>query len=185
MVNKHRTCKYQVRVILISHFLDCLCFKTLDPSPYLTCSWRLFSWFLDKKKNRVLVYCHVICPDFHLTGLRHGRLALIARRFWVPISAGAFVCGVYTSSLCLHWFSLGTPASSHSPMTYLLGELIPLDHRCECAWLFVSVGPVTDWRPVQGVPLSAIARWDRLQAPGPSDPIGQGSVEDRWMVYGI
>ncbi len=74
-------------------------------------------------------------------------------------------CGVCMFSLCLH----GTPASSHSPKTCrLIGDSkLPIGVNVSVSGcLSLYVGPVTDWRPVQGVPCrSPSASWDRLQHP--------------------
>ena len=81
-------------------------------------------------------------------------------------------------------FSLGTPASSHRPKTFmrLIGvSKIVLRSECErvCGCLSLC-GPVMDWQPVQGVPrLSPDDRWDRLQTP--RDPTDRLSGYRKWM----
>ena len=62
-----------------------------------------------------------------------------------------FMCGVFMFSQCLCGFSLGSPASSHSPKTCRLGfgligdsKLIIGVNGC----LSLCVSPVMDWQPV-------------------------------------
>jgi len=72
-------------------------------------------------------------------------------------------------SLCQRGFSLGTPASSHSPKTCrLIGDskLSVGVNVSVTGCLSLCVSPVIVWWPVQGVPcLSPNVSWDRLQPP--------------------
>lgn len=40
---------------------------------------------------------------------------------------------------CLHAFCAGTPASSKDMHLVRLGQLVPVAHRCECEWQWLSV----------------------------------------------
>ena len=75
---------------------------------------------------------------------------LIARRSWVRIQVGTFLCGVCMFSLYPRGFTLGTSVSSHSPKTYRLGVgwLVTLN----CPWVWMVVCLYMNWRPVQSVP---------------------------------
>lgn len=68
---------------------------------------------------------------------------------------------------CQHGFSMGVPASSHSPKTCRLISNSKLAIGVNVSvngCLSLCVGPVIVWGPVRGEPrLSPIVSWDRLQ----------------------
>ena len=76
-------------------------------------------------------------------------------------------------SPCVRGFSPGTPASSHSPKTCSLGLIgdskLPVGvSESVNGCLSLCVSPVTDWRPVQGVP--RLRPMQLGSAPAPRDP---------------
>ena len=80
-------------------------------------------------------------------------------RFKSRLGRGIFLCGVCMFSPCKRGFSPGTPASSHSPKTCKMGTRLIGYSKLTIGvtvsvngCLSLCVGPVIDWRPVQGVP---------------------------------
>ena len=114
-------------------------------------------------------------------------LAPLLRGFQFHVPAGVFLCGVCMFSPCMRGFSPVTPVSYHCPKTCMLGFLVSLKLSlgvsvsvCGCSSRLSLCGPMTDWRPVQGVPrLLPEYCWDRLHPH--CDPTDGLNGYRKWM----
>lgn len=93
----------------------------------------------------------------------------MVRRFLVQDPKGAFLCGVCMFFPRLHGFSLGTPASSHSPKNMLV-SLIGVSKLPSSVSGYLSTSCLSTCEPGCGLvtcPGSTLAfsewSWDKLQ----------------------
>lgn len=104
--------------------------------------WPMTLWLIQRFS---FFECLLVVHGCTVVGSQHCHIT--ARGFFVRLPAGAFSCEVCMFALCVHRFSLGAPASSDYPKTYVTfnvdSKFDPWS-KCECG----RDGRVMDWRSV-------------------------------------